>query len=150
VPHLVEQAAGDLAGECSLAVRDAVEERCDLLRRLALQQVAGGAGADRREKVLLGAGGGEHDDLTLRSRMPQARQSGQPVHARHREVEQDEIGLQALGVLDCRLSLRGDADHVEAVRAKQRREGVAGQRMVVDDQDAGGHSLPYRHEACCR
>src|SRR4051794_24024960 len=34
------------------------------------------------------------------------------------------------------------ADDVEAVRAQERRQGLAGQRVVVDDEDPGGHSLP--------
>ena len=140
--HLIEQTPGDRAGERRLTVRDAVEERGDLLGRLALQQVARRAGADRREEVLLRARRGEHDDLALGRRVAEPRQRRQAVHARHREVEEDEIGLQPGGVLDRRLAVRRHADDVQAVRAEQRREGVAGQRMVVDDQDAGGHSPP--------
>ena len=45
--QLVEQAPRDLAGERGLAVRDAAQERDDALRRLALEQVAGRAAADR-------------------------------------------------------------------------------------------------------
>ena len=60
---MVEQPARDRARERGLAVHDAVEELGDPLRRLGLQQVAGRAGADRGEQVVLGAGRGEHDDL---------------------------------------------------------------------------------------
>jgi hypothetical protein len=38
-----------------LAVHDALEELRDAIRRLGLEQVAGGAAADRGEQVLLGA-----------------------------------------------------------------------------------------------
>lgn len=55
--HLVEQTPGDLARERRLAVRDPSQERDDPLGRLALQQVAGGAAADRGEQVLLRARG---------------------------------------------------------------------------------------------
>ena len=61
-----------------------------------LQQVAGRAGADRGEQVLLGAGRGEDDDLAVRRRLAEARQRREPVHVRHREVEQDEVRLEPL------------------------------------------------------
>src|SRR5918995_6787845 len=50
---LIEQAAGDLARKGGLAVRDTAQERDDPLGWLALEQVAGCAGADRAEQVLL-------------------------------------------------------------------------------------------------
>ena len=37
------------------------------------------------------------------------------------------------------LAVLGLADDVETLLREQRGEGVAGQRMVVDDQDAFGH-----------
>ena len=61
--HLVEQPARDGAGEGRVTLDDAVEELRDPVGRLGLEQVAGRASADRGEQVLLGAGGGEDDDL---------------------------------------------------------------------------------------
>jgi len=49
----IEEPAGDRPGECRLAVRDAAEEEGNALGRLALQEVAGGPGADRLEQVLV-------------------------------------------------------------------------------------------------
>ena len=71
--NLVEQSARDLAGECGLAVRDAAQERDDALRRLALEQVAGRAAADRGEQVLLRARGRQDDHLAVGSGRSQAR-----------------------------------------------------------------------------
>ena len=90
----VEQSPRDLAGERRLAVRDAVEELGDPLRRLGLQQVAGRAGADRGEQVLLGAGRGQDDDLAVGRGGAHARQRLEPAHPGHRQVEQDEVGLE--------------------------------------------------------
>ena len=98
--QLIEQAPGDFAGQRSLAVGDAAEERDDPLRRLALQEVAGCSGANRREQVFLGAGGRQDDDLAAGSRGAQPRQGRQPVEAGHREIEQDEVGLQLGGELE--------------------------------------------------
>ena len=89
---LLEQAAGNRAGERGLAFGDAVQELDDSLRRLRLEQVAGGPAADRGEQVLLGSRGGQHDDFALRRRFAQARQSSEAVELRHREVEQHESG----------------------------------------------------------
>ena len=137
--ELIEQAPGDLARERRLAVRDAAQERDDALRRLALQQVARGARADRGEQVLLGAGRRQHHHLAAGSGGAQPRQRRQPVEAGHGEVEQDEVGLE-LGGEPERLGAVGCfADHVEAALRQQRRERVAREGMVVDDEDSLRH-----------
>ena len=137
--QLVEQPSCDLAGEGGFAVRDAAEEGDDPLRRLALQQVAGRAGADRAEQVLLGAGGGQDDDFAAGGRGAQPRQRCQPVEARHREIEQNEVRLE-LGREPERLGAVGRlADDIEAALGEQRREGVAREGMVVDDEDSLRH-----------
>ena len=66
VANAVEKPSRDAARECRVASRDAAEKRGDLLGRLGLQEVAGRAGTDRREQVLLGVGRGEDDDLGRR------------------------------------------------------------------------------------
>ena len=66
-------------------------------------------------------------------------QRAQAVEAGHREVEQDEVRPEP-GGLDDRLGAVGcAAADLEAVRAEQRGQRLAGQRVVVDDEDAGGH-----------
>ena len=139
---LVEEPAGDRAGERGLAVHDAVEEGGDLLGRLGLQQVAGGAGADRLQEVLLGAGGRQHDDLALGGGLAQPGQRRQAVETGHGKVEQDDVRPEPLGVDDRLGAVGGAADHVEPVGAEERRERLAGQGVVVDDEDAGGQLLP--------
>src|SRR3954449_6048473 len=64
---LVEQSPRYRARQRGFAVRDAAEETDDPLRRLALQQIAGSAAADRPEQVVLGSRRREHDDLAARS-----------------------------------------------------------------------------------
>jgi hypothetical protein len=131
-PHLLEQAPGDLAGKGGLALGDSTQELGDPLGRLALQQVAGSAAADRGQEVRLGAGSGEHDDLGLRGGLTELRQRLQPLHPRHREVEQDEFRPVPAGELD-RLRAVGRLTHdLEAVLGEQRAERVARDRVVVD------------------
>ena len=139
-PHLVEQPARDQARERSLAVRDPVEERRDPFRRLCLQEIARSTGANRLEKVLLGAGGGQDDDLALRRRLPEPRQCRETVEAGHREVEQDEVRLEPADLLDRLGPVGGAPDHLEAMGAEQRGESLPSQRVVVDDHDRGSHS----------
>jgi signal transduction histidine kinase len=136
---LVEQPARDRSRERRLALRDAVEERGDLLRRLGLQEVAGRAAADRLQQVLLGAGRSEDDDLAVRGGLAEPGQRREPVRARHREVEQHEARLQPLGCGNRLGAVRRAADHVEAVGGEERRKRLARERVVVDDQDPGGH-----------
>jgi hypothetical protein len=97
--------------------------------------IRSGAGTDRLQQVLLRARRRQHDDLALRRSLAQARQRREPVDPGHREIEQNEVGLQPPRFDDGFGPVGGDADDLEAVRMEQRREGLAGQRVVVDDQD---------------
>jgi signal transduction histidine kinase len=138
-PHLVEQPAGDRPREGRLAVDDAGEELRDPLGRFGLEQVAGSTAANRGEQVLLGAGRGEDDDLATGGDFTKARQCGETVHPRHRQVEEDDVRLRLGRGRDRLLAVRGERGELEAVRAQQRRESVAGQRVVVDDENARSH-----------
>src|SRR5207253_5453194 len=140
--NLVEEAAGNRARQRGLTVRDAVEEGGDLLGRLGLQEIAGCTGANRLEEVLLRAGRGQDNDLAIRGSLAQPRQRRQAVEAGHGEVEEDDIRPEPAR-LDDRLGAVGSAAHdVEPVGTEERRERLAGQRVVVDDQDPGSHSWP--------
>ena len=97
VADAVEQPACDTARQRRVAARDAAEEGRDLLGRLGLQEVAGRAGTDRGEQVLLGVGCGQHDDLGLGRLLADLRERGEAVHPRHRQVEQHDVRLQLAG-----------------------------------------------------
>jgi signal transduction histidine kinase len=140
--NLVEQPAGDRAREGRLAVRHSLEEARDALGRLCLEQVARCAATDRGEQVRLRAGRREHHDLAVGSRSAKLGQGREPVHARHREVEQHEIRQQAGRLDHGGLAVGGLAADVETVGAEERREGLPGERVVVHDEDSGLHLIP--------
>ena len=139
--HLVQEATGDRAGERGLAVRDSLEEARDALRRLGLQQVAGRPTANGGKQVRFGAGGSEDDDLAVGGGSANQGQRRQAVHAGHGEVEKDEVRQQPGRLRNGGFAVRSLADHVEAMGAEQRGEGLAGQRMVVGDEDSGCHAF---------
>jgi signal transduction histidine kinase len=137
--YAVDEAARDLAGERSFAVSDTFEELGDPLGRLGLEQVAGRAGANRGKQVLLGARGGEDDDLTSGGRRPDPRQRLQPARAGHGQIEKHEIRLDLAGAGDRFLAVRSLADHGKVVLLEQADERGARQRMIVDDEYAPAH-----------
>ena len=139
VAHPLEEPPRDTSGERGVSSGYAAQERCDLLGRLRLQEVTGCAGPDGSEQILLGVRCRQHDDLGRRGALANPRQGGQAVHPGHRQVEEDEVGLQCLGGGDRRGAVLGFADDIESLLGEQRREGVPRQRMVVHDQDALGH-----------
>ena len=139
VADAVEEPACDAAGECSIPTRDATEERGDLLWRLCLQKVAGRAGANRSEQVLLGVGRSENDDLRIRCAFADLRERGEPVHPGHREVEQHDVRLQRRGLGDGARAVLGLAHDVESLLREERCQGISSERMVVDDEHALGH-----------
>ena len=130
---------GRPAGECGLAVHDAVEERGNPLGRLGLQQIAGRTRADRREEVLLGARGGEDDDLDSGA----ASRSRGSAAGRRGRASRDRAGRDPDGA--CSASTIASSPSEAQPKTsnpcalEQRGEGLAGQRMVVDDEDPGGH-----------
>ena len=71
------------------------------------------------------------------------RQRRQPVHAGHRQVEEDELGPEPAGLDDRLLAVGRLPDDVEAVLPQERRESLARERVIVGDQDAF-HMRPYR------
>ena len=79
----------------------------------------------------------EHDDLHLRVALPDLAEAGQPVGARHAEVEEHEIGL---GAPDHRQNLgagRRFSDHLEVARLLERPlDPVDDQLVVVGDEDS--------------
>ena len=66
-------------------------------------------------------------------------ESGETVHSWHRQVEQHDVRLQLDGRGDRGRAILGLADDVEALLRQKRCEGVARQRVIVDDEDAIRH-----------
>lgn len=139
VPNPIEQAACDTTGESRVSAGDSAEERRDLLGWLGLQEVAGRAGADGCQEILLGVGRCENDHFAVGGALTDTRKRGQPVHPRHGEVEEDDVRLERDGLVDRASAVLGLADHVEALLCEEARESVSRERMVVDDEDALAH-----------
>ena len=138
-PNAIQEPSCNPSRERGFASRNSAQECRDLLGWLGLEQVAGRAGPDRREQVLLRVGGGQHDDLTSRCSLANLRERSQSIHSGHRQVEEHEVGLERLGLRDRSFSVLGCADDIESLLREQRRERVSRQGMVVHDQDALGH-----------
>ena len=139
VPHALEQAPGDASGERRVTTCDPAQECCDLLGWLGLEEVARRAPADCGEEVLLGVGRGEHHDLGPRRALADARKGREAIHARHRQVQEDDVGLQTLRRRDRLSSVLCLAHDVEPLLREESSESVAGEGVVVHDQDALGH-----------
>ena len=77
---------------------------------------------------------GEHDDRQRLATPAQAPAGGQPVLARHHQVEHDEMRLEALEV-GVELARVGQEQRVEAVPAKVGRQQLAQLGVVVDEEN---------------
>jgi len=135
----IEETARHATGERRLTADDTAQERRDLLGRLRLQQIAGSPAADGREEVLLRVRGGQHDHLALGRDLADLGKRRQPVHSRHRQVEENQVGLPASRSQNRLFAVRRVAHDLEPLLRQEGGEGVPGQWMVVDDQD------PLRH-----
>ncbi len=130
-----EEPPRDLARKCGLATHDATQELGDPLRRLGLQQVARGAGLDCGEQILLGSGSREDDDFGRRRSGAKARQRLQPVEARHRKVEENDVRLELLSRRDGAVTVGRLAGDLEAMLHEQGRESLPRQGVIVHDKD---------------
>jgi signal transduction histidine kinase len=146
--HPVEQPPRDLARQGCLAARDSAEELGDPLRRLGLQQVAGCAAADRGEQVLVGSGGGQDNHLAAGRSGPQPRQGLEAAEAGHREVEQDEVGLEVSSAADRLLAVPRLRHDREAMLLEQADESRSRKRVVVDDERAPAHASLIGRRPC--
>jgi hypothetical protein len=60
-------------------------------------------------------------------------------HARHRQVEADQIGLPLVQVLEQLLAGAGNADHLDPrIGAQNAHHGLADEDRVIDDDDPDG------------
>ena len=66
------------------------------------------------------------------------------VHVGQLDVEEHEIRAEPLDRLEGRAPVFGLADDLEPVGEKQSLDRRTKARMVVDDQDPGGHGHPYQ------
>src|SRR5262249_54694776 len=80
-------------------------------------------------------------DLAAGRSLAEPGQGREAVEAGHQEVEQNEIRLRASCFGDRLLPVGREPGELEAVRAQQRSESLAGEGMVVDDEDARCHEF---------
>ena len=100
-----------------------------------LEQVAGGARAQRREELVVVAEAGQHDHP--RAGAPQALERADAVEPRHHEVEQDHVRVGARGGVDGGLAVAGLGDDLDVVlEVEERAQALAHDRVVVGEQDA--------------
>ena len=87
----------------------------------------------------------EEDDAGRPLRLAQSRRRGEPAHHRHRDVEDDDVGLEGGDRVEHRLAVADCADDVE-LDADQRYDSLEHFCVIVGEQhaDAGHerHNLP--------
>jgi hypothetical protein len=107
-----------------------------------------GAGAHRLDRGLDRALRRLHDDRAFGAHRGQPLEELQPVHARHHEVEHDEIDrLPARARQERQPRLAAvDGEGIEAEALGHFFQDAALGRIVVDDEDAWGHGRWFRCE----
>ena len=123
---------------------DRLEDGPQLAPGDALEHVALDARLHGRPQVVLVLGAREHDHAR-RGRGRADQPSGLDAAARHRDVEQGEIGLMLAGGRDRGRRVAARADDLELVVGREGRdETVEEERVVVHDEDAD------RRRSCVR
>ena len=109
----------------------------DLVGAGVLEEVARRAGLERRGDLLLLDEAGHRHDLDVRVLGLDPADRGEPVHVRHQQVHQHDVGLEATGHGDALAAvgrLAHDLDVGEQI--EERAQARADDGVVVDEQDA--------------
>jgi hypothetical protein len=135
--ELGDQAAGDARRQQRLAAGDDPDRVEQLLRRGVLEHESAGPAAQRLEDVLVLVEGGHHEDPGQRRLDRRRDDLGglQPVHDRHADVHQHDVGPQRPRLADRLDPVAGLADHAQ-VRGglDEHPEPGPDQGLVVGDQ----------------
>ncbi len=120
---------------------DARDQR-DLVDRLGEEIV--GAGFQPAHAVRRLVERGDHDDRQVRGRELALQPAAdlEAVHARHHDVEQDDVAQPLLADRD-RVRAVGRGEDVEIFRGEARLEQLDVGKDVVDDEDARGHRFTW-------
>ena len=139
--ELLDEPAGDLRREQRVAVGDDAHRREQLLGQRVLEQEAARAGAQRFEHVLVEIERGQdraRGSTAVASSPRDATRRLEPVHLRHPDVHEDDVGTLERHQVDGFGAVRGLADDLDVVgRSQQHGEAAAHQRLVVGDRRRG-------------
>ena len=135
--HVAQQLGQCARRQDGLAHHDPAQSGVELLGGRVLEQVAHRTGLnDPHDGVIDVPGGQSHDMRMTRSRTDLARRLN-PVHDGHPKIHEHDIGLNPLNGLDRLATVTGLGDHrVVLTRPQKRFDGGAGERVVVDEDDA--------------
>src|SRR5262249_40927876 len=101
------------------------------------EQVAGGAGLDRRQHVVIRVVSGQDEYTRRRHGLAKAGDRLDPTHCRHAQVHQHDVRLQLAGPGDrLRAILRFAYDVEPVFGGEDPSKTVADHRVVVNDQQA--------------
>ena len=129
----------DLADQLVL---DRLEVEADVQGRL--RDEVDRAELERAERVLVVAATADHHHRR-RSVRHHETQEREAVHARHLEVERDQVGLQLEGPAQRLLAVAGDADHFDERRGLEHPgDRLAREGGVVDDEDTDARETVHR------
>ena len=138
-------AGGDRGRERRVAVVGGADRAHELGRLDVLEQVAGGARAQRREQLVVVAEAREHDHAGARAGLAQALERADAVQARHHEVEQDHVGVGARGGVHGDLAVARLGHDLDVVlEVEERAQPLADHRVVVGEQDADHAGISSR------
>ena len=140
--EVLDEAAGHRRCEQGLPARDHPDAASELVAGDVLQQEATGSRAQRFVHVLVEVEGRKHQHLHRVARVG-ARQPARrldPVHHRHTDVHEHDVGLQGVSLRDGHLAVLGLAHHLDVVvGVEDHAEAGAHEGLVVDDEDADAH-----------
>ncbi len=128
---------GEPTGLLPFAGVDLADRGGQLVAAEGLDEELAGPRQHRAAEVVRLALDRHHHDRCGRHGPTEQLRGGDPVHVRHVDVHQHDIGREGRREGDRFRAGRRRADHIDvALEAKQLREVIAGLRDVVDDEDA--------------
>ena len=135
-----------------VAGEDGAQGAREVAGKCVLEDDAPGADLQGFDDLLGGDGAGEHDDLDARGLVHDGAQGFEAGQTGHREIEQENVGLELEGLGDGDVAVLGLADDFEAGLVLEHVfYAEANDGMIVGDHDAnwrGGYAYFVRLFGC--
>src|SRR5713226_2857125 len=134
---VVNYASSNTWMEIRLSVVRGTNRRGELGGGVALQHIPRRAGAQGLDDVRLTVVDRQHDHFGLGQVTSDLTNGFDPVQARHRQVDDGDVGPQLVGQLDCHLAILSLGDYFDvAHRFETQTHALADDRVIVGEQNA--------------
>lgn len=138
--YFAHQARRGLLRELDLASRRCLQRLAELARVGVFEEIADRTGTDSISDRTVLDHAGQRNDLDVSQFRPDCGCGADPVHHRHQQIHEDDVGQQVSRQFDGLLTVGSLANHLELVLGvEEHPKALTHDAVIVDHENADGH-----------